>query len=110
MAVSTQILELEPVRPQPSRFPALLRTARRKYLGTLSALVVLVFLFTAAFAPALARHDPLAVHTSVALKPPSTLFIFGTDELGRDIYSRLIYASRVSLYVGFGSVVIGTVF
>ena len=110
MAVTqTQILELERGLPGPNRIPNMLRLARRKYTGTISAVVIVVFIFTAAFAPLLAPHDPLAVHTSVALKPPNTRFIMGTDELGRDIFSRLIYGARVSLFVGFGSVAIGTV-
>ena len=76
---------------------------------TISAVVIFVFLFVAIFSPVIAPYDPLAVHTSVALKPPSAKFIMGTDELGRDIFSRLIYGARVSLLVGFGSVAIGTV-
>lgn len=109
MAVTqTQVLELERRLPGPSRVPGLLRLARRKYTGTISAVVIVVFLFTAIFAPAIAPHDPLAVHTSVALKPPNRIFVLGTDELGRDIFSRLIYGARVSMLVGFGSVAIGT--
>jgi len=108
MAASTQFLELDAIRAQPSRWPSLLRTARRKYTGSISAVVIVVFIFVAVFAPFIAPHDPLGVHTSVALKPPSTHFIMGTDELGRDIFSRLIYGARVSLTVGFGSVAIGT--
>src|SRR5690242_294660 len=108
MAVTTtRVLEFEDERPEVSRIPGLLRLARRKYLGTVSAIVIVVFAFVAIFAPVVAPHDPLAVHTSVALKPPSGRFIMGTDELGRDIFSRLIYGARVSLIVGFGSVAIG---
>jgi peptide/nickel transport system permease protein len=108
MAASTQALELNRLRPEPSRIPALLRLARRKYTGSISAIVIVVFVVVAVFAPAIAPHDPLVVHTSVALKPPNARFIMGTDELGRDIFSRLIYGARVSLLVGFGSVAIGT--
>jgi peptide/nickel transport system permease protein len=108
MAVSTQILELDAVRPEVSRIPGLLRLARRKYMGTISMVIIVVFAAVAIFAPVVAPHDPLAVHTSVALKPPNARFIFGTDELGRDIFSRLIYGARTSMLVGFGSVAIGT--
>lgn len=108
MATTTQALELDRLRAQPSRLPSLLRLARRKYMGSISALVVIVFACVAFFAPIIAPHDPLTVHTSVALKPPNLHFIMGTDELGRDIFSRLIYGARVSLVVGFGSVAIGT--
>jgi peptide/nickel transport system permease protein len=109
MAATTQILELEGERPHVSRIPGLLRLARRKYTGTISMVVIIVFAVVAITAQIIAPYDPLAVHTSVALRPPNTHFIMGTDELGRDIFSRLIYGARVSLFVGFGSVAIGTV-
>jgi peptide/nickel transport system permease protein len=110
MAVSqSQVLELERRVPAPNRLPGMLRLARRKYMGTFSLIVILIFLFTAIFAPVIAPYDPLAVHTSQALKPPSRTYIMGTDELGRDVFSRLIYGARVSMLVGFGSVAIGTV-
>src|SRR6266852_4628316 len=114
MAVRTQVLEFEQATSRPGRIPALLRVARRKYTGSISFVVIVVFVFVAAFAPSIAPYDPLAVHTAVALKPPGVMlnnsrFIMGTDELGRDIFSRLIYGARVSLVVGFGAVAIGTV-
>jgi peptide/nickel transport system permease protein len=108
MAASTQVLELERSLSRPSRIPGLLRLARRKYTGTISLIVIVVFLVCAVFAPFIVPHDPLAVHTAVALHPPSSTYIFGTDELGRDIFSRLLYGARVSLWVGFSSVFLST--
>jgi peptide/nickel transport system permease protein len=108
MAASTQVLELNAIRERPNPLPKLWTLARRKYMGSISAVIIVVFVVVAVFAPFIAPHDPLSVHTAVALRPPNVHYIFGTDELGRDIFSRLIYGARVSMIVGFGSVAIGT--
>ena len=71
-----------------------------------------VMLFIAIFAPLLFTVDPTALAPSKRTRPPSELYWFGTDMLGRDIYSRVLYGSRVSLLVGFSvaavAAVIGT--
>lgn len=56
----------------------------------------------ALLAPLLAPHDPAAISPLTRLKPPSTEHWFGTDALGRDLYSRVVHGARVSLLVGFG--------
>lgn len=58
----------------------------------------------AIFAPLIAPYDPTALHLKDILVPPSSKFWFGTDALGRDVFSRLVYGARVSLWVGFVSV------
>jgi peptide/nickel transport system permease protein len=83
-----------------------------------AALIILVLLFCAIFSPFISPHDPLSQDLASALKPPSwqkggsTSFILGTDNLGRDILSRIIYGARVSVIVGFAGVlfsgIIGT--
>ena len=55
-------------------------------------------------APLLAPHDPDALHLDAILAPPSSDFWLGTDRLGRDVFSRLLYGGRVSLWVGFVAV------
>ncbi len=65
--------------------------------GTLVALVV----FIAIFAPFLFTTDPTALAPAKRIRPPSALYWFGTDMLGRDVYSRVLYGARVSLTVGF---------
>ncbi len=70
--------------------------------------VALVFLMSA-FAPILAPYDPYALDVMVMLQGPSDTHLLGTDELGRDILSRVIHASRVSILVGFVAVFIGVV-
>jgi peptide/nickel transport system permease protein len=64
-------------------------------------LLIGVMLFIAVFAPLLDTGDPTALAPARRLREPSALYWFGTDMLGRDVYSRVMYGSRVSLAVGF---------
>jgi peptide/nickel transport system permease protein len=66
------------------------------------------FIVVAIFAPWLATHDPDLNNYRARVKPPSAEHWFGTDNFGRDIYSRVIYGARISLYVGIFSTVLGT--
>jgi len=59
-----------------------------------------IILIAAIFAPLLATHDPLAIDFEAKLVPPSADHFFGTDELGRDLYSRILYGARTSLMIG----------
>ncbi|GGN25789.1 MULTISPECIES: nickel transporter permease [Marinomonas] len=61
--------------------------------------VVMLLLIVAMFAPWIATHNPLAQELSNSLQPPSSEHWFGTDEFGRDIFSRLVYGSRITLYI-----------
>jgi peptide/nickel transport system permease protein len=69
--------------------------------------VVLVMIVVALFAERVAPYDPLTGDYSVVRQPPSASHLLGTDDVGRDVLSRLIYGARTSLLVGFGSVVVG---
>ncbi len=69
--------------------------------------IVAMLLLMAAFAPAIAPYDPIEVVPSRSLQPPSAQHWFGTDDLGRDVFSRVVWGSRVSLSVGAISVSIG---
>ena len=71
------------------------------------AAIVLFLVFISVFAPYVAPYDPLKQTLSDALKAPSVSYYFGTDEVGRDIFSRIIYGTRISLRVGLISVGIG---
>jgi peptide/nickel transport system permease protein len=72
---------------------------------TLSGLLIIIFTFLVAlFAPFLSTDDPTKIDIKNILAAPSSSHWMGTDELGRDVYSRTIYASRVSLNVGFTAV------
>jgi len=66
-----------------------------------------ILLFVAAFAPIIAPYDPVKVSVPDVLLPPSGAHWFGTDDLGRDVWSRVLWGSRISLSVGVISVSIG---
>src|SRR6185312_2891604 len=72
------------------------------------SIAVLAFLVVAAVAPALlAPADPLAVHPSAGFLPPSFSHIFGTDESGRDIFTRVVHGTGPSLLIGLSATAIG---
>ncbi|WP_019938770.1 ABC transporter permease [Bordetella sp. FB-8] len=79
---------------------------RRNRSAMLGAVIVLVFVVLAVLASVLANYDPLKVNFLAVRKPPSPLYWLGTDELGRDIYSRMLFGARASLMVGLVSVLI----
>ncbi len=78
----------------------ILKALLRHPLGLLGLLVVSLLLIVAFFAPYLAPYNPLAIDVQHVLCPPSLSHLCGTDLLGRDILSRLIYGARISLEVG----------
>ena len=82
---------------------------KSKPLGALGGISLLLFVITAFFAPLIATHDHLAQDIPNRLHGPAVQFLFGTDHLGRDQFSRVVHGARVSLYVGLLSVIIGTV-
>jgi ABC-type dipeptide/oligopeptide/nickel transport system permease subunit len=86
--------------------PTLRRLARHR-LALLGAALVLGFLILAISAPQIAPHDPYKFSLRNKLLPPSSLYPLGTDELGRDILSRIIHGTRVSLMMAVISVAIG---
>ena len=91
------------------RVRALWAVIRRKPLGAASAALIALIVLTAIFADVLAPYDPLAAQPEIRLSPPSWEHPFGTDDIGRDVFSRIIYGSRTSLWVGLLAVGIGTV-
>jgi len=76
------------------------RAARHNLLATIGVVLVLVFVVFALFAPWIAPQDPAHIDLPTRLSRPSSAHWCGTDELGRDILSRLIYGSRISMLVG----------
>src|SRR2546427_5686927 len=77
-----------------------LRQFRRSHVGRVGAALVATFLGLTALAPLLAPYDPVATDFATVLAPPSWTHPFGTDDIGRDILSRVIHGSRVSLEAG----------
>jgi len=92
----------------PGRARALWRALKRKPLGLASATVLSLLVLTAIFADVLAPYDPLAPQPEIRLASPSPAHLFGTDDIGRDVFSRIIYGARISLWVGLLAVGIGT--
>src|SRR5437762_5922902 len=68
--------------------------------------LLVIILFAAIFGPYVVPYDPLASDTAAALKPPSAAHWFGTDQLGRDIFSRVIVATRLDTFIAVASVVL----
>lgn len=74
------------------------RMPKKVWVGTA---IVAVYVAIALLAPVLAPHDPLAIEPANKLAAPTADHLLGTDELGRDVFSRLLYATRVDLPIGF---------
>lgn len=91
-------------RPQRPRSTQFLRAFRRQPRGVVGLLVTLLFLLCALLAPLIAPMDPAIQASDEALVGPSLRHLLGTDELGRDIFSRIVYGSRISLQVGLVAV------
>ena len=88
----------------------ILRRVLSNKLAVTGCILLSVILFLAICAPLLATQPPLQMQVSDRLKAPSVQHWFGTDEFGRDVYSRVVYGSRISMAVGFFVVVISSVF
>jgi len=85
------------------------RLARHNPLAAVGVVLVVVFVLCALFAPWIAPQDPAHIDLPNRLQPPSSQHLCGTDELGRDILSRLIWGARISMFVG-SSVVVCSLF
>ncbi len=98
----------EPATDTIGRGQTLWSVIKRKPLGMASAALILLLVLTAIFADVLAPYDPLSAQPEIRLAAPSWAHPFGTDDIGRDVLSRVIYGSRISLWVGLLAVGIGT--
>ena len=83
---------------------------RKNKAAVVGMVILLLIIFVAVFADKLAPYDPYEQVYAEALQHPSSAHLFGTDEFGRDIFSRILYGARVSLLVGLVSVAIACVF
>jgi len=82
------------------------RRFRRSGLALVGGALFLVFILLALFGPMLAPNDPIATNTPQRLQPPSLHHLFGTDEFGRDLFSRVLYGARIAARVGVISVLV----
>jgi peptide/nickel transport system permease protein len=98
--------------PVPAGFAAagsalrLLRRLSHDPLGLLGLFLVLLMVFCAVFGPWLSPDDPFKIHVQERFQAPSLVHVFGTDSLGRDVFSRVIAGSRIALSVGASSILI----
>jgi len=106
--VTERVVSFEEAPVVIGRTRALLAALRRKPLGAASAALLVLIVFTAIFAEVLAPYDPLATRPEIRLAAPSWEHPFGTDDIGRDVLSRVIHGARISLWVGLLAVGIGT--
>jgi peptide/nickel transport system permease protein len=98
LAVAPELPDVLKARKPLTGFTGFLRKNPSIAIG---GVILLLMLFIAVFAPLLWTVDPTAISTARRTRVPSELYWFGTDMLGRDIYSRVMYGARVSLLVGF---------
>lgn len=106
MAVAEATAESLLTLHEESRLSLIWRRFRRHRLAVLGGIVILFFLFVALLAPIIAPYDPLEQNLRLKNAGPSREHLLGTDELGRDTLSRLMYAARISLFVAFTVVLI----
>jgi peptide/nickel transport system permease protein len=84
------------------------RQIQQRPLGALSLVVVLALLAISIAAPLIATHEPTDVNVYERWRAPSTKHLLGTDSLGRDVFSRVIWGGQISLAIGLGAAFIGT--
>ena len=85
---------------------AIKKLFKSNYLFTAGVVICLFWIVAAILAPVIAPYDPIAQDLTIRLQPPSAAHIFGTDNFGRDIFSRVIYGGRYSLLAGCLTVII----
>ena len=79
---------------------------RRSHVGLVGGVLVCAFVLVAALAPLLSPYDPVSADFANVLSPPTRAHPFGTDDIGRDILSRVVYGSRISLQAGLFTVAV----
>ncbi|MBI4766692.1 MAG: ABC transporter permease [Deltaproteobacteria bacterium] len=82
---------------------------KTKPLGAFGGVLIMVMLIMAFFAPIIAPYSPNDILDEKILVPPGGSFYMGTDSLGRDVFSRIVYGARVSLTVGLGAIGLSTI-
>ncbi|MFC2052643.1 ABC transporter permease [Chloroflexota bacterium] len=84
------------------------RLLREKPMGTIGFAIVMILFITGVFADVLAPYGMNEIHLADRLGPPSPQYALGTDNLGRDLLSRIIHGARISMYVGLGAAFLAT--
>ena len=112
MANSVQTIPVSETLPPPLRLPGALalalRFSRRKPLGAIGAVIVVGLIVMAAFADRIAPYSYDDSVPGARMKAPNAQFWMGTDNLARDIWSRVVYGARISVTIGFATVALAT--
>ena len=109
MAVNETYIEVQDELIAPSGWRAVTAALiRRQPLGAVGALMVLIMVAAALFADQIAMYDPEINDFAAMLEAPSAAHLFGTDEFGRDIYSRIVHGARTAMTVGFSAAILGS--
>lgn len=82
---------------------------RKKPLGAFGAVVLLMLIGMAVFAPIITQYGPLQQSTGPALAGPSLEHLAGTDQFGRDLFTRIVYGARISLFISVGATIMGII-
>ncbi|WP_300347950.1 ABC transporter permease [Clostridium sp.] len=80
-----------------------LRKLLNNKLAVIGIIIFSIIILSSIFAPFITKYDPLAVDMKSVLKEPSVEHILGTDKVGRDVFSRILYGGRISIFIGLGS-------
>jgi peptide/nickel transport system permease protein len=95
--VTTEGEQAEQIQPREQRLAGFWRRFRRNKLAVFGLVIVTILLLTAIFAPLIAPSDPDAQDYALTLRPPGEGGLMGTDSLGSDVFSRVVYGARISL-------------
>ena len=110
MTIDAKVLEVYALRPQPPRyaryFRAIVSFIRYKPMSAFGAFVVILLIVMAIFPGLFTHQDPNAINIAERKLGPSGAHLFGTDQLGRDFFSRVVHGARTSVMIGFGVVFI----
>jgi peptide/nickel transport system permease protein len=113
--MATQIEVADPIIGRKARAPWYIRMPRwwvwflkKKPLGAIGAILILIILFLAAAAPLITFHEANDWSIRHKLEAPSLAHWLGTDDYGRDLWTRMVYGAQISLLVGFGAMVLGS--
>jgi peptide/nickel transport system permease protein len=98
--IKTEIVLAENLAPKKSELKRVFKVMFSRWVVSAGAVIIGILILVAIFAPLLAPYDPVATDMKAMLQSPSSSHWLGTDQVGRDLLSRVIYGSRISLLVG----------
>ena len=111
MSTTTQVAvesQLEELRDRPGPITRTIELICKQPVGAFGALIVVVMILMAAFARVLTNFDPEANAFEHMLTAPDSTFWLGTDQFGRDLFTRIVYGAQTALFVGFTAAFIGS--